>query len=623
MSLSLLAGCATPTGPAAPPAAEEQTPAETEPAAEPEPVEAEPGEADVYVSEEVIRDLPRNQTFYLGGLQWSRVNGWNGFKNTEMNNALASVAASGGSRVTMYESLYMYNMLDGSMVPLLADGDYEWNEDQTEMTVHIKEAAKWSDGTPVTAHDVAYTWEMSLKHENDWGIGYSPYIASIEAVDDHTVLIKNVLVDGKSANPLQTISYLGATYVLQKAWLEKVDARSADSTAFKNDPADDAVYSGPYGPYFQDDTKVVMIRNDNYWGQDESMWGKLPAPKYLAHGIYADNDAIAVAFQAGEIDANQQFLANVQNLWLEQGLPISTYLPEAPYHICVNMPTAYFNLDIPGLDDPVVRKAIAIATDYDMINANAVTGQSPTFAEVPRSLMNPTAGEQAMYNQEAVAHLQWVGKDIDGANAMLDEAGWLPNADGIREKDGVVLSFNACAPQGWSDWEASMEIVAAAGAQIGIQIETFFPDWGVYQPLVQQAHQDEYDIFMMWTDSATPAMPWQRARQLLSSEFNGIEGNGSGNWGHYSNPRADELLALIPTETDQELVKEYYTELVEIYLTDVPSFSLMYRPDQFHIVNESVWTGFTEAGDGNNIPPMHSTDGYGIADLYNIYLVEE
>ncbi|MCL2320823.1 MAG: hypothetical protein FWC47_01805 [Oscillospiraceae bacterium] len=44
----------------------------------------------------------------------------------------------------------------------------------------------------------------------------------------------------------------------------------------------------------------------------------------------------------------------------------------------------------------------------------------------------------------------------------------------------------------------------------------------------------------------------------------------------------------------------------------------MYRPDQFYVVNESVWTGFTKQGDGRNVPPGHCTDGYAIADLYNL-----
>ena len=70
---------------------------------------------------------------------------------------------------------------------------------------------------------------------------------------------------------------------------------------------------------------------------------------------------------------------------------------------------------------------------------------------------------------------------------------------------------------------------------------------------------------MMGTDGSAPTMPWGRLRQLMSSEFIGVEGNWSGNYGHYSNPRIDELIALIPTETDEAKLREYYTEAVEIY----------------------------------------------------------
>ena len=354
------------------------------------------------------------------------------------------------------------------------------------------------------------------------------------------------------------------------------------------------------------------------------MWGKLPVPKYIAHTIYADNPAGQVAFAAGEVDVCQQFISNIQDLWEKEGLPISTYLDEAPYGICVNMPTAWYNLSSYGLDQVAVRKAIAIAVDYDAINTNAMTGQSPTFQAVPRSLMNPTDGEQAMYDHEVIAAkgLQWAGNDIEGAKAMLDAAGITDtDGDGWREYNGQKLSYNCCAPNGWTDWQAAMEIVAAAGKNIGIEITTEFPEWSVYQTVVTAATQSDYDIFMMWTDSATPAMPWGRVRMMLSSEFNGVEGNWSGNWGHYSNARIDEIIKAIPVETDPAKVKELYTEAVEIYLTEVPSFSLMYRPDKFHGVNESVWTNYPEQGDGRNIPPMDCTDGYGIAALYDLELV--
>ena len=286
------------------------------------------------------------------------------------------------------------------------------------------------------------------------------------------------------------------------------------------------------------------------------------------------------------------------------------------------MPTAWFNTDIEVLQNASVRKAIAMAVDYEAINQNAMTGQSPTFAEVPRSCMNPTEGEQATFDHAAVKDLQWVGSDIEGAQAMLDAAGVVDSdGDGWRDYNGEKITLNACCPNGWTDWMAAMEIVAAAGKNIGIEIITEFPEWSVYQTVVTAAQQTDYAIFMMWTDSATPAQPWGRIRMLMSSEFNGVEGNWSGNWGHYSNPEIDTIIQQIPVTTDEAQLKELYTRAVEIYLTDVPSFSLMYRPDKFHAVNETVWTNFPDSEDGRNIPPSDCTDGYGIAALYELELV--
>jgi peptide/nickel transport system substrate-binding protein len=352
------------------------------------------------------------------------------------------------------------------------------------------------------------------------------------------------------------------------------------------------------------------------------MWGSLPVPKYLAHTIYADNNAGFLALKAGEVDVSQQFNANVQDLWLVDGLPISTWFDDAPYGLTESLPTAYFNLESYGLDNLAVRKAIAFATDYDTIIANAMTNQSPTFAEVPRSVMNPTDGEQALYDQEAVADLQWVGNQIDEANAILDEAGIVDtDGDGWRELDGQKLSYNAVCPNGWSDWQAAMEIVAAAGDKIGIEITTLFPEWGVYQTVFVNGDQQEYDIFMVWSNSGGPTEPWGRVRQLMSSEFAETQGNWNGNWGGFVNERIGEIIAEIPKTTDQDALIDLYTEATEIYLTEIPSFSLMYRPDQFYTVNESVWTNFPSADDGRNIPPKNLLDGYSIRGLYELELV--
>ena len=571
--------------------------------------------------------LPRTETLYFNGQQWGPVAGWNPYSSNN-NNALV-IAQQDNARVTVFETPYIYNMIDGKVYPLLADGPYTWNDTQTEITFKINEAAHWSDGTPVTADDVAYTWDSNVKYETSAGVGAIDYIESITAVDAQTVLVKAKLdAEGKTVNPLVVSAYLSSNYVIQKAWTQTLEARSADATAFKADPAEDFVASGPYTNFFVDETKVVLIRDDEYWGQDASMWGKLPAPKYLAHTIFADNNAGFAALKAGEVDVSQQFNANIQDLWLKDNLPVSTYLPEAPYGLGASLPTAFYNLTSNGLDQVAVRKAIAMAVDYDTIIANAMTNQSATFAQVPRSLMNPTAGEQSLYDQEAVKDLQFAGKDIEGANALLDEAGIVDSdGDGIREYNGKNLAYVATCPNGWSDWQAAIEVVAAAGKEIGIDITTNYPEWSVYQTVVTKSDAPlpaGYDIFMMWSDGAGPTQPWGRIRHLISSEFNGQASNWNGNWGQYSNPDADALIQAIPGMTDEAELKATYTELVNIYLTDVPSFTLMYRPQAFHAVNESVWTGFPRGDDGTNppVPPLDLTDGYSIAGLYNLTLVK-
>ncbi len=155
MLLSACAGAAVPAAQpeAAAPAAEEATAAPAEEAAPAE--AAAPADANT---------LPRDETLYFNGQQWGAVVGWNPYSNSN-NNAMA-IGQQDNARVTMFETPYLYNMLDGKQYPLLADGPYTWNDAQTEITFKLKAAAKWSDGTPVTAEDVAYTWATHVKYEH-------------------------------------------------------------------------------------------------------------------------------------------------------------------------------------------------------------------------------------------------------------------------------------------------------------------------------------------------------------------------------------------------------------------------------------------------------------------------
>ncbi|MBE5985439.1 MAG: ABC transporter substrate-binding protein, partial [Paenibacillaceae bacterium] len=525
---------------------------------------------------------PRNETLYFNGQQWGTINDWNPLSSNS-NNAMA-VTQQDNARVLVYETLFMYNMLDGKLYGLLGK-DYSWNDAQTELTITLNPDAKWSDQTPVTAQDVAYTFDCHKKYASAQGSDYSNYIDSVVAKDDHTVIFKAKLDDkGLPENPLKVVEYVPKIYVMQKAYLQKVEQRNGnDADKIKQDRMDDFVASGPYKSYYNDDQKVVFVRDENYWGK--ALWGKLPAPKYITHVIYENNAAGDTAFKAGEVDVSQQFITNVQKLWEEDGLPISTYIDEAPYGVCATMPTAFFNVEKPGLDRKEVRKAIAMAVDYDQIIASAMSNQSPSFKDVPRSIMNPTSGEQALVNQDALKDYQFTGNDVEGAKALLDKAGIVDkDGDGIREIDGKNLTFKAECPDGWTDWNASLEIVAAAGSKIGIGIETYFPDANTFY---DDMTTRKFDICMWSPPAASVANPWGRAMAFMSTDYAGHKVNWTGNYGGHINKDANDLLKKIPLETNKDTLKEYYTELSRIYLDEVPSFSLMYRPMLFHAVNES------------------------------------
>ena len=558
---------------------------------------------------------PREESLYQGGQQWG---------TPVSNNPMAAnsnYAAMGngdtGARELVWETLYMYNISDSKDYPLLADGDWVWADDNSTVTIKLKAAAHWSDGSDLTAADVEASWDAYVNYDTNLGIAYEPYITDIVAVDDDTVEVQVNTGDGM--NLMKVEELIRKMYIMQKAYLEELDtANGSDATAMKNEAMWDAPSTAPYHPLEQNDQKWVIQRDDNYWGQDESMWGKLPVPKYIIHNIYSSNDVGAQAFMNGEIDINQMYTANIQTMWEDEGLPISTYMEEPPYNAPGTIPTVVYNVQKPGLDQVALRKAIAMAVDYDQIIASAMTGQSPTFEEYPRTLFNWSDAQQDMIlDKEALAPLQWTGNDVEGAIALLDEAGIVDsNGDGNREWNGAELSFKVECPTGWSDYEAALTIVQEAGKDLGIAIETYFPEAAQYTDDLQAGN---FDITLTSYGGTTYGAAYFYMYGF-GGEFPEVM---TTNQGRFYNEEADTLIEELANCLDETRQLEIYQRLNEIYLTEVPSFGVMYRPFQFMACNESVWTNFPNENDGSDpkIPPMMCSDGYGVAALYNLELV--
>jgi peptide/nickel transport system substrate-binding protein len=559
-----------------------------------------------------VNQLPRKETLYFNGILWDKVNTWNPY--TVGGNPFGITPNSQVGRQLIFETLFVYDLLTGKLMPQLADS-YRW--DGQSIVVTLSPNAKFWDGTAVTARDVVNSYELQRNYATGASSWWA-YFDSVTAQGNNTVVIK-----GKASNynPKQMEASISALYITSKADMDKVVAEiGASQTAlgqWTNIAADgvSAVINGtgPYKPFVSDETKAVLQRVESYWGKHASRYGKLPAPKYVAHAIYKDNATGDAAFRDGECDISQQFISSV---WTMPNT-VTTYIPQAPYYFPGVIPMIVFNTKKAGLDEPVVRRAIAMALDYATIGTSAMSGYTAPYVA---SLMLPVPAEQALIDLDQIKPYQWSG-DLTAAtaeaNRTLDQAGWVRGADGIRAKNGVRLSFQAECPQGWSDWNATLEVVAQAGKNIGMDIKTYFPIATVW---TQDQQNGNFDILMFSYGGIGIASPWVRAYTAMSSADLPPEGtpNPIGNFGRWVNREADQLIAEISRETDAAKLKALWTRLNIIYLQELPAAGVMYRPGVFHTVNEVVWTGFPKMNDGSGVPPTLCIDGYGIKGLYNL-----
>ena len=552
--------------------------------------------------------LPRNETFYMNGILWSAVSHWNPYNTGTGTFGITPNQTQ--ARMLIYETLFMFNMMDNKMYPLLANS-YTWNG-QT-VTVKLDPLAKFSDGSPVTAADVVNSFQLQKDYQTPYS-AYWSYINSVTAQGTDTVVIQ---ANPQNWNPKQVETALVTLYISPKAEWDRIKAEiGTDRMALAQYANLKPIASGPYKPFAWDETRAVLIRDDNYWGKNSPKFGKLAAPKYVAHNIYTDNAAGDAAFRAGEVDMSQQFIASV---WTFPPT-VETFIPGPPYYFPGQIPFVIYNVKKPGLGDPVVRRAIAMAIDYTTIAQNAMSGYS---AQMNPSIMLPTPAEQALVDPDALKPYQWstdLKTAVAAANKLLDDNGWVKGADGIRAKGGVRLGpYQAECPTGWSDWNATLEVIAQAGKDIGVEIVTYFPQQTVWQGDMDNG---TFDMIMNNIGPPGPASPWNRAYGVMGSADLPPEGtpNRIQNYGRWINPQANDLISKIMTESDPATLKQLWTQINILYLQEIPAIATMYRPAFFHTTNTVVWTGFPKINDGSNIPPTLCTDGYGIKALYNLKL---
>lgn len=450
----------------------------------------------------------------------------------------------------MYEPLMIYNYATSTLEPWLATA-YEWADENKTLKMTIRTGVTWSDGQPFSAGDVAYTFQ--LMRDNPALIGsasgaWDDYLADVAAPDDATAVFT-----------FKTV-YTPALYLLSNQFIvpKHIWETIADPVKETNP---NPVSTGPFSeiPVFRPQVYEVH-RNPNYWGGADIKIDGLRFPAFTG------NDQISAAVVGGDIDWGG-LVAN----------PDETFVAKDPEHNHYWWPTTsdvclYLNTTRKPFDDPNLRKAIGAALDRPQMIQTAIWGKStPANATgLPESAfadwIDPTAVE---------AGANWVTRDVDHANQVLDEAGYARDGDKRKTADGEELKFSAIVPGGWTDWVAVLQIVVNNLKEVGIEVElqTISADaW------TTSVYTGDFDIAL--GSGSKGATPFEFYRGTMSaSTARPVGEQAPENYHRYANADADALLSSFAETGDVAQQKEIAKQLQAIFVDQAPVVPLYGAPD--------------------------------------------
>lgn len=336
----------------------------------------------------------------------------------------------------------------------------EYPEDKSWVIFHMRPEARFSDGTPVTAHDVAFSHNLLLDQGlKSYAEAVRKRIPSVEVIDDHT--IKFTFADGISRRSL--IDQVGGVPVWSKKWYEETGAR-LDEPRLEISPG-----SGPYIlEEVEPNRRVVFKRNPDYWGWD------LPINKgrhnfdTIRLEYFADSTAAFEAFKAGEVTyrtesdpklwASSYDFPAVQRGWVK--------LEELADGAPPAMSGIVFNLGSEPLKDKRVREAVALLFNFEWTNKSLLYGlyeQQRSFStgteleatgtpEGPELEFLQSLGDLVpagvLETEPWVPHVSDEDRLITRKNKrkalrLLEEAGYtVDDAGKVRSQDGKQLSLN-------------------------------------------------------------------------------------------------------------------------------------------------------------------------------------
>ncbi len=480
-----------------------------------------------------------------------------------------------------YDTLTDYGAEDFATKPALASS-WDTSDDGLTWTYHLRPGLKWSDGQPLTARDVVYTFDRVRNgryEQTNYG-NYVAAITSVKATDDTTVVFTV-----KKPTPIMLHLYV---YILPEHIWKDIDGKKVRS--FTNEPGPDGIVgSGPF--IVTEHQKGQFLRfkaNPNYWG------GK-PKVDEIVFRVFQNDDSLAQALRRGEIDFADDLGANVFKS-LEGAEGVTTF--DAVYsgfdEIAFNTGAALddgtpIGNGHPALKDQKLRVALSYAVDTKALVDRVFGGHGS-----PGDSIIPPLYADLHYDPGTSAYTF----DPQKAESLLDEAGYTKGPGGIRTMPdgGRKLSFRLFGRSNSQTSQQTVQFAAGWLRDIGIEVKTKIVSEDALTEIIGQGNFDMFE--WGWVVEPDPNYQLSTFTCANRSYKDGGEVYANLSDSFFCNKEYDRLNALQSEQVDPAQRAETVKQMQKIVYEQAPYIVTAYynNPEAYR---SDRFTGFVPQPDPN------------------------
>ena len=471
----------------------------------------------------------------------------------------SSAAALLGATSLIYEPLLQTNAIKpGQYYNWLATG-YSWSNGGKSITFTIRPAVKWSDGTPMTAADVAFTFNMLKKYPDVNTTGLA--VKSVSSTGNQVTLH---FATPQYAN-LQNIA--GQTYIVPQAVWSKV----GDPGKYA-DP--EPVGTGPYGVSQFSSQGITLKANPTYWG------GK-PAVGTVQFPTYASANTALSALQTDQLHWAGNFIPGVQQVFVNGHSNHHVWF--TPIQTNSLMP----NLTKFPTNQLAVRKAISLAIDRTALSEQAEGGIEPPVSNA--SGLTLPIFQQFLHPSVANMTLN-PHSDIAGAKQVLQQAGYVMGSDGLfRTKSGQKLSIDITNPSSFSDYATGDQMIAGWLRKAGLDARFVGQSVTAWSSDIASGN---FQLTSHW--SQTSVSPYQLYNNWLNSAL--ATNNAAGNFERLKDPNVDAQLNKLAQANSVSEQQADVAPIEQYVAQNMPIIPTVYGV-VFDEYNTSKFTGWPSEAD--------------------------